>query len=152
MRIGVLKEIKTKENRVAATPEGVDQMREHGHEVLVEIDAGNGSEFSNKEYEKAGATICKSSEEIFRKSEMIMKVKEPLAVEYPLIQNGQILFTYFHFAASIELTKAIMGSGAVAVAYETVEKKNGSLPLLTPMSEVAGRLSIQEGAKYLEKT
>ena len=152
MRIGVLKEIKTMENRVAATPEGVDQMREHGHEVLVEIDAGNGSEFSNKEYEKAGAKICKSSKEIFRKSEMIMKVKEPLAVEYPLIQNGQILFTYFHFAASIELTKAIIDSGAVAVAYETVEKKNGSLPLLTPMSEVAGRLSIQEGAKYLEKT
>jgi alanine dehydrogenase len=152
MRIGVLKEIKTMENRVAATPEGVDQMREHGHEVLVEIDAGNGSEFSNKEYEKAGAKICKSSKEIFRKSEMIMKVKEPLAVEYSLIQNGQILFTYFHFAAAIELTKAIMDSGAIAVAYETVEKKNGSLPLLTPMSEVAGRLSIQEGAKYLEKT
>jgi len=152
MRIGVLKEIKTKEHRVAVTPEGVEQMREHGHEVLVENDAGNGSDFYNEDYENAGATICTSPEEIFQKSEMIMKVKEPLAVEYPLIQNGQILFTYFHFAASIELTKAIMDSGAVAVAYETVEKENGSLPLLTPMSEVAGRLSIQEGAKYLEKT
>jgi len=152
MRIGVIKEIKTKEHRVAVTPEGVEQMREHGHEVFVEVDAGNGSDFYNKDYETAGATICRSPEEIYQKSDMIVKVKEPLPVEYPLIQNGQILFTYFHFAASLELTKAIMDSGAVAVAYETVERKNGSLPLLTPMSEVAGRLSIQEGAKYLEKT
>ena len=152
MRIGVIKEIKTKEHRVAVTPEGVEQIREHGHEVLVEIDAGNGSDFYNEDYENAGATICTSPEEIYQKSEMIIKVKEPLPVEYPLIQNGQILFTYFHFAASFELTKAIMDSGAVAVAYETVERGNGSLPLLTPMSEVAGRLSIQEGAKYLEKT
>ena len=152
MRIGVLKEIKTKEHRVAVTPEGVEQMLEHGHEVFVEIDAGNGSDFYNEDYEKAGATICRSPEEIYRECEMIMKVKEPLSVEYPLIQKGQILFTYFHFAASMELNKAIMDSGAVAVAYETVEKKDGSLPLLTPMSEVAGRLSIQEGAKYLEKT
>jgi alanine dehydrogenase len=152
MRIGVLKEIKTKEHRVAVTPEGVEQMLEHGHEVFVEIDAGNGSDFYNEDYEKAGATIYRSPEEIYRECEMIMKVKEPLSVEYPLIQKGQILFTYFHFAASMELTKAIMDSGAVAVAYETVEKKDGSLPLLTPMSEVAGRLSIQEGAKYLEKT
>jgi alanine dehydrogenase len=152
MRIGVLKEIKTKEHRVALTPEGVEQMREHGHDVFVETDAGNGSYRANKEYENAGAIICNSPEEIYQQSEMIMKVKEPLAVEYPLIQKGQILFTYFHFAASMELTKAVMDSGAVAVAYETVEKKNGSLPLLTPMSEVAGRLAIQEGAKYLEKT
>lgn len=152
MRIGVLKEIKTKEHRVAVTPEGVEQMREHGHEVFVEINAGNGSDFYNKDYVNVGATICRSPDEIYGKCEMIMKVKEPLPVEYPLIQNGQILFTYFHFAASLELTKAILDSGAVAVAYETVEKSNGSLPLLTPMSEVAGRLSIQEGAKYLEKT
>jgi alanine dehydrogenase len=152
MQVGVLKEIKTKENRVSMTPEGVEQMREHGHEVRVEAGAGAGSDFSDKEYENAGAIICGSPKEIYRESEMIMKVKEPLPVEYPLLQNGQVLFTYFHFAASLELTKVVMGSGAVAVAYETVEQKNGSLPLLTPMSEVAGRLAIQEGAKYLEKT
>jgi alanine dehydrogenase len=152
MQVGVLKEIKTKEHRVSVTPEGVDQMREHGHEVRVESGAGRGSDFSNKEYENAGAIICTSPEEIYRECEMIMKVKEPLPVEYPLIQNGQILFTYFHFAASLELTKAFINSGAVAVAYETVEQKNGSLPLLTPMSEVAGRLAVHEGAKYLEKT
>jgi alanine dehydrogenase len=152
MQIGVLKEIKTKENRVSVTPEGVEQMREHGHEVRVETGAGAGSDFSNKEYKNAGAIICSTSKEIYQECEMIMKVKEPLSVEYPLIRNGQILFTYFHFAASLELTKAVMDSGAVAVAYETVEQKNGSLPLLTPMSEVAGRLAVQEGAKYLEKT
>ncbi|MGA8180165.1 MAG: alanine dehydrogenase [Desulfobacterales bacterium] len=152
MQIGVLKEIKTKEHRVSVTPEGVEQMREHGHEVRVEAGAGVGSDFSNKEYENAGAIICNSPKEIYRECEMIMKVKEPLSVEYPLIQNGQVLFTYFHFAANLELTKAFMKSGAVAVAYETVEQKNGSLPLLTPMSEVAGRLAVQEGAKYLEKT
>jgi len=152
MQIGVLKEIKTKEHRVAVTPEGVEQMRDHGHTVRVEAGAGDGSDFSDKEYENAGATICSSPEEIYQKSEMVMKVKEPLPVEYPFIRKGQVLFTYFHFAASMELTKAIMDSGAVAVAYETVEKQNGSLPLLTPMSEVAGKLAIQEGAKYLEKT
>jgi alanine dehydrogenase len=152
MQIGVLKEIKTKENRVSVTPEGVEQLRQHGHEVRVEADAGAGSDFSNKEYENAGAIICSTSKEIYRKCEMIMKVKEPLPVEFPLIQKGQVLFTYFHFAASLELTKAFMNSGAVAVAYETVEQENGSLPLLTPMSEVAGRLAVQEGAKYLEKT
>ena len=103
MQVGVLKEIKTKEHRVSVTPEGVDQMREHGHEVRVESGAGRGSDFSNKEYENAGAIICKTSKEIYRKCEMIMKVKEPLPVEYPLIQNGQTLFTYFHFAASLEL-------------------------------------------------
>ncbi len=152
MQIGVLKEIKTKEHRVSVTPEGVEQLREHGHEVRVEAQAGVGSGFSNKEYENAGAMICSSPKEIYQKCEMIMKVKEPLPVEYPLIRNGQVLFTYFHFAASLELTRAFMKSGAVAVAYETVEQKNGSLPLLTPMSEVAGRLAVQEGAKYLEKT
>ena len=152
MQVGVLKEIKTKEHRVSVTPEGVEQMREHGHEVRVETDAGVGSDFSNKEYENAGAIICNSPKEIYRECEMIMKVKEPLPVEYPLIQNGQTLFTYFHFAASLELTKAIIDLSAVAIAYETVEKQNGSLPLLTPMSEVAGKLAVQEGAKYLEKT
>jgi alanine dehydrogenase len=152
MQVGVLKEIKTKENRVSITPEGVEQMQKHGHKVRVQTGAGMGSDFSDKEYKNAGAIICKSPKEIYRECEMIMKVKEPLPVEYPLIQNGQILFTYFHFAASLELTKAVIDSGAVAVAYETVEKQNGSLPLLTPMSEVAGKLAVQEGAKYLEKT
>lgn len=152
MLIGVLKEIKTKENRVAMTPAGVEQIISHGHTVLVEAHAGDGSGFSDQKYNKAGAKICSSPEEIFEKSEMIMKVKEPLPIEFPLIRKGQIVFTYFHFAASEELTRAIIDSKCIAVAYETVEQKNGSLPLLTPMSEVAGRMSIQEGAKYLETT
>lgn len=152
MLVGVLKEIKTKENRVAMTPAGVEEMKANGHSVLVETTAGNESYFSDEEYVKAGATICNSPKEIYQKCEMVMKVKEPLPVEYPLIRKGQILFTYFHFAALEELTKAIIDSECIAIAYETVEKENGSLPLLTPMSEVAGRLSIQEGAKYLEKT
>jgi len=152
MRVGVLKEIKIKENRVALTPSGVEQMRLHGHEVLVETHAGDGSAFSDGEYIKAGAVICNTPKEIYQKCQMIIKVKEPLPVEYPMIRNGQILFTFFHFAASLELTRAIMDSGSIAVAYETVERENGSLPLLTPMSEVAGKMAIQEGAKYLEKT
>jgi alanine dehydrogenase len=152
MRVGVLKEIKTKENRVALTPSGVEQMRLHGHEVLVETHAGDGSAFSDEEYIKAGAVICNTPKEIYQKCQMIIKVKEPLPVEYPMIRNEQILFTFFHFAASLELTRAIMDSGSIAVAYETVERENGSLPLLTPMSEVAGKMAIQEGAKYLEKT
>jgi len=152
MLIGVLKEIKAKENRVAMIPAGVEQMISHGHSVLVETGAGYGSAFSDKEYVKVGAKICSSPEEIYKKSEMIIKVKEPLPVEYPLIRKGQIVFTYFHFAASAELTKAIIDSGCIALAYETIERENGSLPLLTPMSEIAGRMAIQEGAKYLEKT
>lgn len=152
MLIGVLKEIKAKENRVAMIPAGVEQMVSHGHSVLIETGAGDGSAFSDKEYVKVGAKICSSPEEIYKKSEMIIKVKEPLPVEYPLIRKGQIVFTYFHFAASAELTKAIIDSGCIALAYETIERENGSLPLLTPMSEIAGRMAIQEGAKYLEKT
>lgn len=152
MRVGVLKEIKIKENRVALTPAGVEQMRLHGHEVLVETHAGDGSAFSDGEYIKAGAVICSTPKEIYQKCQMIIKVKEPLPVEYPMIRNEQILFTFFHFAASLELTRAIVDSGSIAVAYETVERENGSLPLLTPMSEVAGKMAIQEGAKYLEKT
>ena len=152
MRVGVLKEIKTKENRVALTPSGVEQMRLHGHDVLIETCAGDGSAFSDGEYINAGAKICKTPKEIYRECQMIIKVKEPLPVEYPMIRNEQMLFTFFHFAASLELTRAIMDSGAIAVAYETVERENGSLPLLTPMSEVAGKMAIQEGAKYLEKT
>jgi len=152
MKVGVLKEIKIKENRVAMTPAGVEQIVAHGHTVMVETTAGEGSGFSDENYVNAGARIEPSAQAIYDKSEMVMKVKEPLPVEYPMIRKGQLLFTYFHFAASEELTKAIIDSGAIAVAYETVEKDNGSLPLLTPMSEVAGRMAIHEGAKYLEKT
>ncbi|MFQ5486063.1 MAG: alanine dehydrogenase, partial [Desulfobacterales bacterium] len=152
MLIGVLKEIKTRENRVAMVPAGVEQMRAHGHDVRVETGAGVGSVFSDEDYQKAGAVICTTAEEIYKKCDMIMKVKEPLPSEFAFIKKDQIVFTYFHFAASLELTKAIIDSQCVAVAYETVERDNGSLPLLTPMSEVAGRMAIQEGAKYLEKT
>jgi alanine dehydrogenase len=152
MQVGVLKEIKTKENRVAMTPSGVEQMVSHGHEVLVETAAGDGSAFSDIAYVKAGAIICNTPEEIYQKCQLIIKVKEPLPIEYSMIRNEQVLFTFFHFAASLELTRAIMDSGAIAVAYETVERENGSLPLLTPMSEVAGKMAIQEGAKYLENT
>ena len=152
MRVGVLKEIKTKEHRVSMTPSGVEQMTAHGHEVMVEARAGDGSGFYDEDYVKTGATICNSPKEIYEKCDMVIKVKEPLPVEYPLIRKGQVLFTYFHFAASFELTQAIIDSGSIAVAYETVELENGSLPLLTPMSEVAGKMAIQAGAKYLEKT
>ncbi len=152
MQVGILKEIKRKENRVAMTPAGVEQGGPRRHAVSVETTAGEGSGFSDEAYVKAGAAIADSPQAIYSACEMVMKVKEPLPVEYDLIREGQIVFTYFHFAASEELTRAIMGSKCVAIAYETVEKPNGSLPLLTPMSEVAGRMAIQEGAKYLEKT
>ncbi|MEW5910012.1 MAG: alanine dehydrogenase, partial [Thermodesulfobacteriota bacterium] len=152
MQIGIPREIKTKENRVALTPAGVEQMIGHGHQVFVETGAGSGSVFSDDAYIRSGATICRTSQEIFDHCEMVMKVKEPLPVEYSRIRKGQTVFTYFHFAASEELTEAMVKSGCIAIAYETVEKKNGSLPLLTPMSEVAGRMSILAGAKYLEKT
>lgn len=152
MRVGVLKEIKTKEHRVSMTPGGVEQMVAHGHEVMVEKGAGGGSAYSNDDYKSAGAVICDSAEEIYQKADMVMKVKEPLPIEYPMIRKGQVVFTYFHFAASLELTQAMIDSESIAVAYETVEQANGSLPLLTPMSEVAGKMAIQEGAKYLEKT
>ncbi len=152
MLVGVLKEIKTKENRVAMTPAGVEQMVARGHKVFVETKAGEGSGFSDAKYEKAGAAIAGTPKEIYDQCEMVMKVKEPLPVEYPLMRSGQVLFTYFHFAASRELTQAVIDSKIIAVAYETVEKADRSLPLLTPMSEVAGRMAIQQGAKYLEKT
>lgn len=152
MLVGVLKEIKVKEHRVAMTPSGAEQMKQHGHSLLVEKVAGEGSGFSDEEYLKAGATIADSPAEIYKKCDMVMKVKEPLPSEYAMMRKGQVLFTYFHFAAGEELTRAVIASGCTAVAYETVEKANGSLPLLTPMSEVAGRMAIQEGAKYLEKT
>jgi alanine dehydrogenase len=152
MKVGVLKEIKQKENRVAMTPVGVEQMAGHGHKVLVETKAGEGSGFSDDDYIKAGADIAAAAKEVYDSCQMVMKVKEPLPVEYGLMREGQIVFTYFHFAASKELTQAVLNSKCIAIAYETVRKPNGSLPLLTPMSEVAGRMAIQEGAKYLEKT
>jgi alanine dehydrogenase len=152
MIIGVLKEIKTKENRVAMTPAGVEQMVARGHTVCVETRAGDGSGFTDQQYEKAGGSILKAPKDVYAKCAMIMKVKEPLAVEYPLMRKGQVMFTYFHFAASEELTRAVVASGSTAVAYETVKKANGSLPLLTPMSEVAGKMAVHAGAKYLEKT
>jgi alanine dehydrogenase len=152
MIVGILKEIKTKESRVAMTPAGVEQLVGRGHTVCVETHAGEGSGFTDPMYEKAGATILSKAREIYAKCAMVMKVKEPLAKEYPLIRKGQVVFTYFHFAASEELTRAIITSGCTAVAYETVKKANGSLPLLTPMSEVAGKMAVHEGAKYLEKT
>lgn len=152
MLIGVLKEIKVKENRVAMTPGGVELMIARGHTLHVETTAGEGSGFSDAEYSAAGAKIIDTAAQIYEKCEMVMKVKEPQPIEYPMMRKGQIIFTYFHFAAEEALTKAVIDSGAIAVAYETVEKANGSLPLLTPMSEVAGRMAVHQGAKYLEKT
>jgi alanine dehydrogenase len=150
MRIGVPREIKTNEFRVALRPVGAEILSRDGHEVLIEHRAGEGSGFPDDAYEQAGATIVDSAERIFADSEMVLKVKEPLSAEIERIRSGQIVFTYFHFAASRELTEGFLHTGAVAVAYETVEE-NGTLPLLVPMSEVAGRMAVQEGAKYLEK-
>ncbi|MBN9400777.1 MAG: alanine dehydrogenase ['Candidatus Kapabacteria' thiocyanatum] len=150
MLIGVPKEIKNNEKRVALTPGGAEALIGHGHSVVVETNAGVGSGFSNDQYIAAGATIIDTAAEVFAKADMIMKVKEPIAQEYGLIKSGQTLFTYFHFAASRELTEAMVKSGATCIAYETVQKIDGSLPLLIPMSEVAGRMAPQEGAKYLE--
>jgi alanine dehydrogenase len=151
MIIGVPKEIKTHENRVAIQPGGVVQLKRNGHEVLIEKSAGVGSGFSDQQYIDAGARIIDDVEEVWKKAEMIMKVKEPIAVEYPRMREGQVIFTYFHFAAEKALTKAVVESKSIAVAYETVEKADRSLPLLIPMSEVAGRMAAQEGAVYLEK-
>ena len=151
MRVGVPKEIKANENRVALIPVGVEQLRASGHEVLVEKDAGLGSGFKDEDYKRAGAKVVSPPAEIYGSADMILKVKEPLPSEYGLLREGQILFTYFHFAASRELTEAVIKSKCVAIAYETVELPDRSLPLLIPMSEVAGRLSIQEGARCLEK-
>lgn len=152
MIIGVPREIKTNENRVALTPSGAEILKAHGHTVLVEDNAGAGSGFNNEDYIAHGVEIVKTAKEVFDRAEMIMKVKEPIAPEYPLIRKGQLLFTYFHFAADRTLTEAIIKSGSIAIAYETVQKSDNSLPLLIPMSEVAGRMAPQEGAKYLEKT
>ncbi|MEO8238912.1 MAG: alanine dehydrogenase [Flavobacterium sp.] len=151
MIIGVPKEIKNNENRVALTPAGVSEMKKHGHVVYVQATAGLGSGFTDDEYTQAGATVLAAIEEVYAIAEMIIKVKEPIASEYELIKKEQLLFTYFHFASSEELTHAMLEKGAVCLAYETVEKADRSLPLLIPMSEVAGRMAIQQGAKYLEK-
>ncbi|MEM9340785.1 MAG: alanine dehydrogenase, partial [Bacteroidota bacterium] len=139
------------ENRVALTPSGVVELTKRNHEVYIQSKAGVGSGFTDEEYVSAGATILPSIEEVYNKAEMIIKVKEPIEAEYKLCKKDQLIFTYFHFASYEPLTKAMLESGAICLAYETVEKKDRSLPLLVPMSEVAGRMSIQEGAKYLEK-
>ena len=151
MIIGVPKEIKNNENRVALTPAGVAEFKKHGHLVYVQKSAGENSGFSDKAYEEAGAQLLPTIEAVYEIAEMIIKVKEPIASEYPLIKKDQLLFTYFHFASSEPLTYAMIEREAVCLAYETVEKSDRSLPLLVPMSEVAGRMAIQEGAKYLEK-
>jgi len=151
MIIGVPKEIKNNENRIAVVPGGVELLVRDGHTVLIEKDGGEGSGFSDEVYKTVGAEIVDTPKEIFDRADMIMKVKEPLPEEYPFIRKDQVVFTYFHFAASEELTQAMIKSGATCIAYETVESEDGSLPLLIPMSEVAGRMAVQEGAKYLEK-
>jgi alanine dehydrogenase len=151
MIIGVPKEIKNNENRVALTPAGAAEMKNNGHSVYVQATAGEGSGFADEEYAVAGAVILPTIEEVYSIADMIIKVKEPIASEYNLIKKDQLLFTYFHFASSEPLTHAMIERQAICLAYETVEKTDRSLPLLVPMSEVAGRMSIQEGAKYLEK-
>ena len=150
MIVGILKEIKAEDNRVAMSPGGVEVMRQNGHSMLVEKNAGRASGFTNKAYEKAGAEIVKGSREIFERAKMIMRVKEPQSVEYGYLQKGQIYFAYLHLAASKEVTQAMIKAGSVNIAYETIQKADGTLPLLTPMSEVAGPMAIQQGAKYLE--
>jgi len=151
MKIGIPKEIKNNESRVALTPGGARTLVQNGHTVYIETHAGENSGFSDEQYSKAGAQILTTAEDVYGIAEMIMKVKEPIKSEYKLIKPNQLVFTYFHFASEKELTLAMMESGAVCLAYETVEKADRTLPLLIPMSEVAGRMSIQEGAKYLEK-
>ncbi len=150
MIVGILKEIKSEENRVAMTPAGVEVMLQNGHTLLVEKNAGEGSGFADEAYASAGAEIVSTPAEIFERADMVMHVKEPLAPEYDLIREDQIVFTYLHLAAAEELTQVLIRSGSINIAYETIQKADGSLPLLTPMSEVAGRMAIQQGAKYLE--
>nr|WP_204617176.1 alanine dehydrogenase [Desulforadius tongensis] len=151
MIIGVPKEIKDNENRVAITPAGVQAMVNHGHEVFIQKDAGVGSGINDEDYIAVGAKILDTPKEIFAAADMIMKVKEPLPEEYPLFKEGQILFTYLHLAPEPELTRALLEKKVVGIAYETVQLPNGALPLLTPMSEVAGRMAVQIGAQFLEK-
>jgi alanine dehydrogenase len=152
MIIGVPKEIKDHEYRVSVTPDGARVLCQAGHEVLVEPSAGDGSGYSDDEYRQAGATIAASAEDLFRRAALIVKVKEPLLSECPLFREGQLLFTYLHLAALPDLTKALLGAKVTAIAYETIEARDGTLPMLKPMSEIAGRMSVQIGARYLEKT
>lgn len=151
MVIGVPKEIKNNENRVGMTPAGVAELVKHGHTVYVQQTAGANSGFADEDYVNAGARMLPTIEEVYAAAEMIVKVKEPIAPEYKLIRHGQVVFTYFHFAADRALTEAMIESGGICIAYETVELPDRSLPLLIPMSEVAGRMSVQEGARFLEK-
>ncbi len=152
MIIGVPKEIKAEENRVAVVPGGVETLAAGGHTIIVEQGAGTGSGFGDQDYERAGAIIAFSHEQVFLESDLILKVKEPLPSEYPLLRPEQVLFTYLHLAASESLTSSLAGTGIIGIAYETVQTDDGYLPLLAPMSEIAGRMAPQEGAKYLEET
>jgi alanine dehydrogenase len=151
MIVGVPREIKSDEYRVAMLPVGAEELTGAGHQVLFEVGAGQGSGILDAQYAEAGATIVDGAAEIWSRAELVVKVKEPQPSEWPMLRPGQVVFTYFHFAADEKLTRAIMGSGITAIAYETLRDAKGSLPLLTPMSEVAGRMSIQEGAKFLER-
>ena len=152
MKVGIPKEIKNNENRVGMTPAGVAELVRRGHEVSVQHTAGEGSGFADEDYVEAGARILPTIEAVYRECDMIVKVKEPIEPEYELVRKGQLLFTYFHFACEKELTDAMLKSGAVCLAYETVQLPNGTLPLLQPMSEVAGRMATLNGAYYLQKT
>jgi alanine dehydrogenase len=151
MIIGVPKEIKEHEYRVSLTPEGAATLRQSGHEVWLESSAGQGSGFSDDEYRKAGASVAGSKEEVFKRADLIVKVKEPLLSECHLFRPGQVLFTYLHLASLVDVTKELLSSRVTAIAYQTTESKDGSLPMLKPMSEIAGRMSVQIGAQYLEK-
>ena len=150
MKIGIPKEIKDHEYRVSVTPAGVQQLVQAGHEVIVQKNAGKGSSLHDEDYKQAGASLVNTAKQVFSAAEMIVKVKEPQASEYPLMKKGQIMFTYLHLAADKKLTQALMKQNVVSIGYETVQLKDGTLPLLTPMSEVAGRMAVHEGAKYLE--
>ena len=152
MIIAIPRETKPFEFRVGIVPDGVEQLSARGHKVLVQTTAGDGSGISDDEFRAAGAEIVSDAADLFARAEMIMKVKEPQPAEYPLLRRGQIIYTFFHFAASEQLTRAVMDSGAVAVAYETMHTADGHHPILTPMSEVAGKMAVQEGAKFLERT
>src|SRR5256712_11638594 len=151
MIVGVPREIKTAEHRVALVPAGAESLRGDGHTLFVEQGAGTGSGFADAASRAVGATIVPTAADVWARCEVVVKVKEPVELEGPCMRRGQVVFTYFHFAASEPLTRAVIRSNIVAIAYETVQLPSGELPLLTPMSEVAGRMAVQEGAKYLEK-
>ena len=151
MKIGIPKEIKNNENRVAITPAGVEILQHSGHEVYIETMAGEGSSFTDEEYAVKGAVILPSASEVWNRAEMIMKVKEPQSSEFAYFREGLILFTYLHLASELKLTQELIAKGVIAIAYETIQLEDRSLPLLTPMSEVAGRMAVQIGSQFLEK-